>query len=65
MLEDRDHLRGRPTLFLPARKLLVYGGETDTQRHFPGTGGAGGGRHAGPIENGTSEALPLENLIQG
>ena len=59
---SEDHLRGRPTLFLLGRKLLVYGGETDTQRHFPG--GLVGG-HAGPIENGASEALPLVNLIQG
>ena len=62
--EDRDHLRGRPTLFLGARKLLVYGGETDTYGTFPARGGLVGG-HAGPIENGASEALPLVNLIQG
>ena len=33
-------------------------------RHFPGRGGLVGG-HAGPIENGAPEALPLVNLIQG
>ena len=44
---------------------LVFGGETVTlSRHFPGRGGLVGG-HAGPIENGAPEALPLVNLIQG
>ena len=43
--EDRDHLRGRPTLFsVGAREeFFVYGGETDTQPALSRPGGAGGG----------------------
>ena len=67
--EDRDHLTSaRPThTFLGAREdFFVYGWFTVVKptlsRHFPGRGGLVGG-HAGPIENGAPEALPLVNLI--
>ena len=63
--EDRDHLRGRPTLFSGrVRTSLFTVVKPKLSRHFPGRGGLVGG-HAGPIENGAPEALPLVNLIQG
>ena len=48
--------RERTSLFTVVKPKL--------SRHFPGRGGLVGG-HAGPIENGAPEALPLVNLIQG
>ena len=62
----RSRSSARPThTFLGAREdFFVYGGETDTQPALSRPGGLVGG-HAGPIENGAPEALPLVNLIQG
>ena len=63
--EDRDHLRGRPTLFLLwGANFLFTVVKPTLSGTFPARGGLVGG-HAGPIENGASEALPLVNLIQG
>ena len=62
--EDRDHLRGRPTLFSGRAKFLFTVVKPTLSGTFPARGALVGG-HAGPIENGASEALPLVNLVQG
>ena len=61
---SRSSARPTHTFLGAARTSLFTVVKLTLSRHFPGRGGLVGG-HAGPIENGAPEALPLVNLIQG